>query len=263
MLTVSDVRVSYGGVKALAGASLTVAEGQITSLIGPNGAGKTTLFNVVSGLVRPTAGSVRFLDHELIGLPPHAIARLGVGRAFQDPRVFRNLSALDNVLAGIPQPASENPLRALIGLDRGPRRAAVERARELLAFVGLAAKAHEQAWTLSYGEQRFLSLARTLATPARLLLLDEPTVGLDGDSIEALLGLLGRMVRDESRTVLLVEHNMDVVMRISDRVSLLVEGQDVAAGTAAEIAQSPLVLEAYLGVRYTLDPARVPQPAVD
>ncbi|MFL5335951.1 MAG: ABC transporter ATP-binding protein [Geminicoccaceae bacterium] len=250
MLDVADVHVSYDGVKALNGACLTVAEGQITSLIGPNGAGKTTLFNVVSGLVQPTAGSVRYAGHELVGRAPHAVARLGVGRAFQDPRVFRNLSALENVLAGVPHSASENPLRALLGLDRPRQRAAVERAHELLAFVGLAAKAREAAWTLSYGEQRFLSLARTLAMPARLLLLDEPTVGLDDDSISALLRLLGRMVREEGRTVLLVEHNMDVVMGISDRIALLIEGKDVAVGTPSEIAQNPLVLEAYLGVRF-------------
>jgi ABC-type branched-subunit amino acid transport system ATPase component len=250
VLEVADVHVSYGGVKALNGVSLAVAQGQITSLIGPNGAGKTTLFNVVSGLLRPARGSVRFQGRELVGLPPHAVARLGIGRGFQDPRVFRNLSALDNVLAGIVQPATENPLRALVGLDRAQRAAAAKRARELLGFVGLAVRAREPAWALSYGEQRFLSLARTLATPASLLLLDEPTVGLDSDSIDKLLALLRRMVEEEGRTVLLVEHNMDVVMGISDQIVLLVEGKEVAAGTAAEISQNPLVLEAYLGVRF-------------
>ena len=250
MLEVRDVSVSYDGVRALNGASLTVEPGQITSLIGPNGAGKTTLFNAISGLVRTTGGSVTFEEHELLGLPPHAVARLGLGRAFQDPRVFRNLSALENVLAGIPQPATENPLRALVGLDGASRRAARERADELLAFVGLSAKARDQAWTLAYGEQRFLSLARTLATPARLLLLDEPTVGLDRDSVARLLDLLVRMVREEGRTVLLVEHNMDVVMGISDKIVLLVEGKDVAVGPPDEIQRNPLVLEAYLGVRF-------------
>lgn len=250
MLEVAGLRVHFGGVKALDGASLVVEAGKITSLIGPNGAGKTTLFNVVSGLLRPLEGSVRFEGRELVGLPPHTVARLGVGRAFQDPRAFRNLSALENVLAGVSQPASENPLRALIGFDGAERRAARQRAEELLAFVGLAARAKDQAWSLSYGEQRFVSLARTLATPARLLLLDEPTVGLDGESIAKLLELLGRMVRDEGRTVLLVEHNMDVVMGISDKIALMIEGRDVAVGTPAEIQANPLVLEAYLGVRF-------------
>jgi ABC-type branched-subunit amino acid transport system ATPase component len=250
VLDVADVHVSYGGVKALNGVSLAVAQGQITSLIGPNGAGKTTLFNVVSGLVRPARGSVRFEGRELVGMPPHAVARLGIGRAFQDPRVFRNLNALENVLAGIRQSAAEDPLRALLGLDRAERRAAQKRAHELLGFVGLAAKARDQAWSLSYGEQRFLSLARTLATPASLMLLDEPTVGLDAESIARLLELLRRMVAEAGRTVLLVEHNMDVVMGISDQIVLMVEGQQVAVGTATEISQNPLVLEAYLGVRF-------------
>ena len=250
MLEVADVHLSYGGVKALNGVSLTVEQGTVTSLIGPNGAGKTTLFNVVSGLLRPTRGSVRFQDREFVGLPPHAVARLGIGRGFQDPRVFRNLNVRDNVLAGITQPATENPLRALFGFDRAQREAAAERAQELLRFVGLATKAREAAWTLSYGEQRFLSLARTLATPASLLLLDEPTVGLDAESIDKLLALLRRMVQEDGRTVLLVEHNMDVVMGISDKVVLMVEGKEVAAGTPGEIGENPLVLEAYLGVRF-------------
>ena len=250
MLEVADVHLSYGGVKALNGVSLTVEQGSVTSLIGPNGAGKTTLFNVVSGLLRPTRGSVRFHGREFVGLPPHAVARLGIGRGFQDPRVFRNLSVRDNVLAGITKPATENPLRALFGFDHAQREAAAKRTQELLGFVGLATKAREAAWTLSYGEQRFLSLARTLATPASLLLLDEPTVGLDAESIDKLLALLRRMVRDDGRTVLLVEHNMDVVMGISDKVVLMVEGKEVAAGTPSEISENPLVLEAYLGVRF-------------
>jgi len=250
MLDVGDVHVHFGGVRALNGASLQVAAGQITSLIGPNGAGKTTLFNVISGLLRPAAGSVRFQDREIVGLPAHTVARLGVGRTFQDPRVFPNLSALENVLAGIRQSASENPLRALLGLDGKERAAARDRAHALLRFVDLEAKAHDQCWTLGYGEQRFVSLARTLASPAHLLLLDEPTVGLDGDSVDKLLGLLTRMVREESRTVLLVEHNMDVVMGISDKIVLMVEGKDVAVGTPAEVGENPLVLEAYLGVRF-------------
>jgi ABC-type branched-subunit amino acid transport system ATPase component len=250
VLEVADVHLSFGGVKALNGVSLTVDQGSVTSLIGPNGAGKTTLFNVVSGLLQPTRGSVRFQGREFVGLPPHAVARLGIGRGFQDPRVFRNLSVLENVLSGIPQPATENPLRALFGFDHAQRGAAAKRAQELLGFVGLAAKARDAAWTLSYGEQRFLSLARTLATPASLLLLDEPTVGLDAESIDKLLALLRRMVREDGRTVLLVEHNMDVVMGISDKVVLMVEGKEVAAGTPGAISENPLVLEAYLGVRF-------------
>jgi ABC-type branched-subunit amino acid transport system ATPase component len=250
VLTVSNVHLSYGGVRALTGVSLVVERGFITSLIGPNGAGKTTLFNVITGLLRPSQGSVQFEGRELVGQSAHAVARLGLGRAFQDPRVFRNMSALENVLAGINLPSTEDPLRALLGLDGWQRREAEQRARALLHFVGLEQKTRDQAWTLSYGEQRFLSLARTLATPASLLLLDEPTVGLDAPSIDRLLDVLTRMVREEGRTVLLVEHNMDVVMGISDKIVLMIEGTDVAVGTPAEISANPLVLEAYLGVRF-------------
>ncbi len=249
ILEVRDIHKEFGGVRALSGVFLGLEEGRITSLIGPNGAGKTTLFNIIGGLLEPSRGSVLYRGREITGLTPHRIARLGVGRTFQDPRVFRNLSSLENVMSGFPGRGWEDPFYSLL---RGQRllEGLKERGQSLLGLVELGDKREDRAWTLSYGQQRFLSIARTLATRAEILLMDEPSVGLDGEGVSALKEILRHLVDREGRTVLLVEHNMDVVMDISDQVILMVEGKVVASGTPSEIKASPLVIEAYLGVRY-------------
>lgn len=254
ILELEDVSIAFGGLRAVDGATLQVPSGQITSLIGPNGAGKTTIFNIISGLLPPSAGGVRFRGESIVGLPPHAIARRGVGRTFQDPRVFRQMTVLDNVLLSMPGQLGERLLPALLWPPamRRDLAARVERARAILAESGLAARAGDLPGDLSYGEQRFLSLARILAMDAPLLLMDEPTVGLHRGEIERLLEALVRLVREQGRTVLLIEHNMDVVMRVSDRIALLVGGKVVATGNPTEMQRNEALVNAYLGTGHAL-----------
>jgi ABC-type branched-subunit amino acid transport system ATPase component len=254
-LEIRGVSKEFGGLRALDGVEFDIEAGKITSLIGPNGAGKTTLFNIISGLVAPTEGAIFYRDRRITGLAPHRIARSGVGRTFQDPRVYRNLAVLENVISAHPQKGLEDPIFSLVKGGSLPDGVAA-RSRGLLKLVGLDEKAGQKAWALSYGEQRFLSIARALATQADLLLMDEPTVGLDVAGVLGLKRLLRRLVDAEGKTVLLVEHNMDVVMDISDKVVLMVEGKVVAQGTPDEIKATPLVIEAYLGVRYAAQDQR-------
>lgn len=225
----------------------------ITCLIGPNGAGKTTVFNLISGLLQPSAGQILFRRERIDSLSPHDIARRGIGRTFQDPRVFTGLNVVENILAGMHLRA-ENPLWAMVRdrRTRGEWNAATERAMALLDQVGLAERHREPSGDLSFGEQRFLSIARTLAADPELLLLDEPTVGLDGPTISRLLELLGKLVRDDGKTILLVEHNMDVVLSFSDRIHLLVQGELVASEAPEEMRRHPKMIEAYLGVTHAL-----------
>jgi branched-chain amino acid transport system ATP-binding protein len=248
LLELIDVSRHFGGVRAVSGVSFGVEPRQITSLIGPNGAGKTTIFNLISGLLPPTGGTIRYQGASLDVLPPQARARAGIGRAFQDPRVFQHLSALDNARLGFPGQSGE---RLAYGLLRWKRvqtedRLLGEAAEAMLARVGLAECARLRAGDLSFGQQRFLSLVRTLAMRPRLLLLDEPTVGLTLEEVGALARLL-RELAAGSQTVLLIEHNMDLVMEVSDSVILLVEGQIVAAGAPAAVKRHPKLMEAYFG----------------
>ncbi len=252
ILEVRSIHKEFGGVCALSDVSFNIDEKKITSLIGPNGAGKTTLFNIISGLLEPNRGSIFYRGQEITGLAPHRVARLRIGRTFQDPRIFRNLAVIENVVSGFPQRGLEDPIFSLLRGGYLPKDL-LERSRALLRLVGLDEKAGDKAWALSYGEQRFLSVARTLATQAEFLLMDEPSVGLDASGILSLKKLLRQLIDNEGKTVLLVEHNMDVVMDISDKVVLMVEGKVVAEGTPTEIKTTPLVIEAYLGVRYVTE----------
>jgi ABC-type branched-subunit amino acid transport system ATPase component len=248
ILELQQVTKRLGGVQALAGVSFAVEAGSITGLIGPNGAGKTTTLNVINGLVRPDSGRVLFDGQDVTGRPPHLISRLGIGRMLQDPRVFQEMRVLDNAIIAYPRQAGENPLVALFGSAayRAEEARLRTEALALLDRVGLAERAKDLAGSLSYGQQRLLSLARCLAGRGRLLLLDEPTVGVNPEIVARIQTVLRDLVRQEGKTVLLVEHNMDVVMALSDEVVVLL-GEVIAAGRPAEIQENPRVLEVYLG----------------
>jgi ABC-type branched-subunit amino acid transport system ATPase component len=248
ILELRQVTKQLGGIHVLRGVTFSVRAGTITGLIGPNGAGKTTTLNIINGLLRPDSGQVRFQSQEITRRPAHTISKLGIGRMLQDPRVFAEMRVLDNVMVAFPGQAGENPLVALLGSARyrvEESQLRVE-ARELLDLVGLAERADELAGSLSYGQQRLLSLARSLATRAPLLLLDEPTVGVNPEVVERIQTVLADLVRRGGRTILLVEHNMDVVMSLSDEVIVLL-GEVIASGRPDEIQQDQRVVEVYLG----------------
>jgi len=249
LLAVEHLSIAFGGLAALSDVSVAVGEGEIVALIGPNGAGKTTVFNVVTGLYRPGRGRVTFAGADLLRLAPHRIARLGLGRTFQNTEVFRALATVDNVLVGEHPRLRAGVLAAAcwLGAVRREETAARARARTLLARVGLGDVADVPAGDLPLGSQKRLELARALAGGPRLLLLDEPAGGLNPTETRTLMDLL-RGLRDELRlTIFVVEHDMDFVMGISDRVAVLHHGRKIAEGTPRAIAADPAVIEAYLG----------------
>jgi branched-chain amino acid transport system ATP-binding protein len=240
LLEIRDLRKSFGGIKAVDGCSFDVAEHSITALIGPNGAGKTTVFNLVSGLLQPTGGSVRFEGRELTRLRPHRIVRSGIGRTFQITRELGELTVLENVIVNAPT----HGLRAILrGSVHQHER---ERAHELLELVGMTRLAGELAKSLSYGQRKLLELAAVLMAEPRLVLLDEPAGGVNPRLIEDLMDLIGRLNAD-GVTFLVVEHNMDVVMDMSDSVVVMAHGQVVVQGTPEEVQADDQVLDAYLG----------------
>ncbi len=248
MLQLEALCKQFGGLPALADVSFTVPRAQITALIGPNGAGKSTMINCITGVLTATSGSVRFLDDELVGRPAHEIARCGIARTFQNLKLFPRLSVLDNVLTGLTCEGGDSMLMAMLRLPylRHRERQLKLRALEALDHYGLADKASWPAGILAYGDKKRVELARATVGRPELILLDEPVAGLNGKETVAVGEQLKRL-RRTGQTLLLVEHDMELVMEIADQVVVLDSGRCIAIGTPAEVSRNPLVLEAYLG----------------
>ena len=249
ILELRDVRKHFGGIKAVDDLSLAIEPNKVFGLIGPNGAGKTTVFNLITGFLRPDKGGILFKDEEIHRIPPHKIVKLGICRSYQELRLFNRLRAIDNVYLGFPGQKYDSILTALWGKrfeKSKERRENLEKASSLLKLSNLLDKKDILAESLSFGEQKFLMVDRILATGAELILLDEPTSGLDAGQIEDVLSIIKALIRD-GKTVFVVEHNIDVIMSISDYIFVLDEGKKVAEGNPREIHENEKVLRTYLG----------------
>lgn len=247
ILTLKNVTVRFGGIIAIDHLDMDIEEGSITALIGPNGSGKTTLLNTVSGVYRPQTGLISLMGHDLVGLSPHVIASMGIARTFQNNRVFRSMTVLDNVKCGFSCLIKTNKLSLLLSRESSSEERLTRiRAQECLGFVGLQDVADIVCTSLPYGKQKLVEFARALVSRPRILLLDEPAAGMNRTEKTTLMQIIKR-VRESGITVLLVEHDMKLVMSVCDRVTVLNFGKKIAEGTPQEVSRDPEVVRAYIG----------------
>jgi branched-chain amino acid transport system ATP-binding protein len=248
-LQADNISVKFGGLVAVDDVSFDIPNGGVVSLIGPNGAGKTTFFNVLTGLYKPTSGTVTFDDKNITAKPPHKIAQAGVARTFQNIRLFGLMTAEENVMVAMHSHLKSGIISTILGTkkQRTEERESKKTARELLDFVGIGNTADQFARNLSYGDQRRLEVARALALKPKVLLLDEPTAGMNPQESKTFVDFVYRVRDEKDVSILLIEHDMSVVMKVSERITVLDRGQKIAEGTPAEIKSNKRVIEAYLG----------------